>query len=614
MDKTWKDLTAKLPLQPCGELQRDVMMEIYDNNALGDPLILYHRESVVVADEIQQIMDPQDWEHWEQSKKRHWGARCTCTNCGGDFISGYSKGGIVLAEGPDGQTYDGYVEHGPDSNVYFSGETVSCPRCWTAAEVTHRSELRHGRTLQVLEAEVVNIDQYTAVMYWLVRRWQDADGTDTTVFVPNAALVVDLDGKMHQFRAKMRSGDVREATWIPCTYSRDPMQILYYSWEAENHRKVGGWTFAYVPDLDGHTGEKTALDKYIGAEGCWPGAYLHVWERHPQVENLMRQGFARAVTETIDRQFDCAATKEDLCDAPPIPWADWMEVKPHRMLHMSKTAFREIRKKNWSSEDVGCWDRYQRQFQEVDALEFEHCRERIGSKAVGHLLEMVAAGWADLCPVRVVRYLEKQGALQDGVQLLIDYRKMMRDAELAENEETLWPRDLVAAHERITQFWEGRTKTSYQLGFTSTLIKYRELEWTDGDLCVVLPRTEEDLVAEGKTLRHCVGTYGAQHCSGKPIFFIRHHRRPERSYYTLQINMTKAIPVEIQLHGYGNDRHGDRKQYRHSIPKKVRDFCDRWKRDVLLPWFADQKAREIQEKPGKLKKVSHAPDRRRTAV
>lgn len=607
MDKNWKGLAAKLPVQPSGALKTETLMDVYDSNALGYPLVLYHRESVELADEIQQTMGPEEWAHWERSRMRRWGARCTCSNCGEDFIAGYYQGGIVLTEGPDGQTYEGYAEPGLDASVYFNGETITCPRCWTTAEVTHRSELRHGRTFQVLQAEVVNVDRYTAVMYWLVRRWQDDIGSDTTNFVPYAALVVDLDGKVRRFRAEMRSGDVKEAVWVPCTYSRDPMQLLYYSWEAENHRKVGGWTFNYGPDLDGHTGEKTALDEYIGAEGCWPGAYLHVWERYPQVENLMRQGLAGAVAAAIDRQLDCAATKADLCDAPPIPWVDWMEVKPHRMLHMSKTAFREIRKKNWESEDAACWDRYHRQFPEADALEFEHCRERIGSKAVGHLLEMVAAGWTDLVPARVVRYLEKHDVLQDGVQLLIDYRKMMRDAELAETEETLWPRDLLAAHDRIAQFWTGRAKASYQLGFTSTFIKYRELEWTDGELCVVLPRTEEDLVAEGKTLRHCVGTYGSEHCSGKPIFFVRHYRRPERSYYTLQINMTKAIPVEIQLHGYGNEHHGDRKQYRHKIPQKVRDFCDRWEREILTPWFADQKAKVTQTKPSKLKKVSHEP-------
>ena len=119
---------------------------------------------------------------------------------------------------------------------------------------------------------------------------------------------------------------------------------------------------------------------------------------------------------------------------------------------------------NWESEDAACWDRYHRQFPEADALEFEHCRERIGSKAVGHLLEMVAAGWTDLVPARVVRYLEKHDVLQDGVQLLIDYRKMMRDAELAETEETLWPRDLLAAHDRIAQFSDRPCKSLVPVG------------------------------------------------------------------------------------------------------------------------------------------------------
>ncbi|OUO10324.1 hypothetical protein [Flavonifractor sp. An4] len=461
MDMNWKSLAAMLPVQPCDELKQDVLMGIYDMHDLGGDLILYHRESVGLADEIGQIMDPQDWAHWEQSKKRRWGARCTCTACGEDFIAGYVKNGIVLLEGPDGQTYDGYAEQGPDSSAYLDGEEVMCPRCWTAATVTRRSELRQGRKHQVLQAEVVHIERYTAVMYWMVRRWQDADGTDTTVFVPHAALIVDEEGKLRRFRAELHSGDVMETVWVPCAWSRDPMQMAYYSWEAVNHRKVGGWTLAYGPDLAGHTGEKTALDAYIGADGCWPGAYLHVWERHPQVENLMRQGFAAAVVQTIDRQLDCAAYKTDLCDAPLIPWVDWTEVKPHRMLHMSKTAFREIRKKNWGSEDVGCWDRYRSQFPMADALEFEHCREHIGGKAVGHLLEMVAAGWEDLAPVQVVRYLKKQDALQDGVQLLIDYRKMLRDAGLAEDGETLWPRDLMAAHDRIVQLWTGRGNASY---------------------------------------------------------------------------------------------------------------------------------------------------------
>ena len=117
MDMNWKALAAMLPIQPCDELKQDVLMDIYDARGLGSNLILYHRESVSLAEEIQQIMDPQDWARWEQSKKRRWGARCTCTCCGEDFIAGYVRNGIVLTEGPDGQTYDGYAELGPDSTA-----------------------------------------------------------------------------------------------------------------------------------------------------------------------------------------------------------------------------------------------------------------------------------------------------------------------------------------------------------------------------------------------------------------------------------------------------------------------------------------------------------------
>lgn len=604
MDKTWKLIADKLPKQPCDSLIEDIMQDVYDADALGESLILYHREPVEIREPLQQTMTAEDFERRERNTKHRWGAHCTCSNCGEDWMAGYvsRKGhrGIVLDSGEDGVVYTGYSEVSDGGTEYFDGETLLCPFCWNTGIVTHRSELRSGRTYQILQAEVVSVDAYTVVMYWLVSRHLDDCGSDSLLFYPSAALLVDLEGKLRRFRAKRYGREITEVVWTPCSYSRDPMQMPYYSWDAENHRKVGGWTCDYGPDLDGHTGEKTALDKYIGAGGCWPGAYLHVWQQHPQVENLMRQGFAETVTLTIDNRLGRAAYYYDLCDAPPIPWVDWSQVKPNRMLHMSKAAFREISKKKWGEDAARCWDKYRHLLPDADVLEFETCREKITAGNVENLLDMVQAGWEDLQPLRVVRYLEKQELLEGGTQHLIDYRKMLRDTETPETEETLWPKDLMAAHERLTQAWAACRHTEYHLGFTSTYIRYKPLEWTDGDLCIVLPQKAQDLVDEGKILRHCVGGYSKEHCSGKPIFFVRHYRRPERSYYTLQINMTGQSPHEIQLHGYGNEHHGENKQHRHKIPRKVREFCDRWECEVLRPWFAKQ--RMPKEKPGAGKK------------
>ena len=63
MDKNWKGLATKLPVQPSGALKTETLMDVYDSNALGYPLVLYHRESVELADEIQQTMGPEEWAH-----------------------------------------------------------------------------------------------------------------------------------------------------------------------------------------------------------------------------------------------------------------------------------------------------------------------------------------------------------------------------------------------------------------------------------------------------------------------------------------------------------------------------------------------------------------------
>ena len=114
MDKDWKKVAEKLPVEPRSDLVNDVLSDIYDNgDALGTPMLLFHREPFTLAEPLDEIMCPEAWERRRRTAKHRWGAWCTCTNCGEDFEAGYSDGGIVLETGPDDATRAGYAEPGP---------------------------------------------------------------------------------------------------------------------------------------------------------------------------------------------------------------------------------------------------------------------------------------------------------------------------------------------------------------------------------------------------------------------------------------------------------------------------------------------------------------------
>ena len=609
-DLKW--LAGHLPETVNGALEEELMMRVYDERDLGDSLILYSRESVEWAPPFERTMDEQAWERRRAATRKGWGARCTCCNCQEDFYTGYVPGkerkgsGITLAVGEDGMTYAGNFPDDPMVMTWHEGDDILCPLCNETGELTQRRDLRNGRTYGILQVEVRNIKGYTAVLYWMVRRFLDDEGGDHICATPRDALVIDRNGKLQRFvhTTHGQFGEKELPEWRWSGAVREPAMIAYHNWGAVNNRQVGAWIYDDVPNLTGSTGEKSALEVYIRHGGKWPGIYLKLWQRHPNVENLMRGGFSVAVIESIERTADTAISYGDRYPEAALTWCDWREVKPFRMVGMTKEDWRSVRTHSWGEDTLRTWRLWQLEEKKSVAAYLE-AMQHLSQGGVRDILEMRRAGWNGFDPEKVARYLVKQNRRgAPGVEMLIDYRKMLRDARLDETEETLWPRSLQEAHDRVVEYKLAHAKDIYQKGFTEAAAKYAALEWTDGDLRIVVPRIEEELKEEGRVLRHCVGTYGASHVAGSPIFFVRKYRRPERSYYTLNINLTGRMPKEVQLHGYGNERHGPHKEYSHRIPRKVREFVDRWKREVLTPWWAEQKQAETQQKKKKKEKTA----------
>lgn len=181
-------------------------------------------------------------------------------------------------------------------------------------------------------------------------------------------------------------------------------------------------------------------------------------------------------------------------------------------------------------------------------------------------------------PLRTARYLRKQ---KQDYHYLRDYRRMARQAELDLAQEVVaWPPHLQAAHDRLQQEVRYQVSGDCRKQFAEMSARCAGLCWEHDGICIRPAATPEELVQEGATLHHCVGGYASNHAAGSIILFVRHARRPERSWYTLNVNVReKKI---LQLHGYGNERSPRGEKLR--IPREVREFVALWEKEVLWKW------------------------------
>lgn len=574
---------------------------------LGVQYLVWRPETVPIYGDLKPIMTAEDWKPVRHERL----ARCTCLQCGSDFHTEVIGGTLQFFIDECGEVWpidpstqqpnvdDDTWEAGYSVEIN-DGENLRCPMCESDVYAISHRRLRGGRRKQILVASVEVVDTYTAVIYWLVYRDIYDDGNDYGVR-PRDAYVLDEKGRLVHYSHTSHGGYSSETDnpcWTLSTHCRDSADKAYHNWGSINNRKKGEMYWDQgIPDLTGTTGEKTGLQTYAQVGLAWV-EYLKLWRKYRNLENLVNTGWTALVNRIACLSFEGHDALREMARV-----IDISKSRPAEMLGLSRADFKMVR------EQAAQWD-YDTQilFRQYSSAgigstaQFLKYRSSFGTSGLRAAAEIQRLyGDADIA--KLERYMNKQNISPRSVGLLLDTRNASR--ALAGNrpltQEELWPRNLHNAHDRLTRLRVTKAdpalSAKYQKGFDEIRADMDGLLWSDGDLCVVLPTCNDDLVREGDTLRHCVGGYGADHISRHHvIFFIRHYRRPERSYYTLDINMIDR-PYRQQLHGYGNERHGIHKQYSHKIPKKVLDFCDRWEKEVLMPWYRErQKQAKLESK------------------
>ena len=601
MDYTW--VAKNLPEEPPKALLDWTRKNLAGE--LGDEYLLHTSERVRVSPSFGDLLAYDG----NPPARSVWASRCLCTNCQEEFLTHKVSGAdaIRLYTGEDGVIYpaDLGVEYcGYEGYIVdvFDGEQLTCPNCLANVTLMHSRKVRGGRKKQIMVVSMENIGQYTAIILWLMARTISEYGFSSYSGIPADAYVLDENGHIAHY-SKIRWGgsfscEKPKKNWELKPGVIDNLDKRYLDWGSINNKKVGSYLYKVFPDVAGTTGEKTGLTEFLMADGWWPLTYLKLWQKSKGIENLVKAGQASLVTDIIRTAY--RFSYDVIAEA--AKYLDLKEVKPNRMLRMNKDDFRQLQKRNISLtvDDYELYRSYRRSGGKLSMLDVLKYRKKFGKSGIRTAVDMMHK-YRDGDLDRLCRYMEKQGLKCSEIGLLYDTRKTAKEfaGDRALSYEQLWPRRLLEAHDRLMRMKReaeaaknAAEKEKQAAGFIGVIERYGCLEWTDGELCVRLPLSAQDLIYEGEVLCHCVGGYAAPHVSGKhTIFFIRHYRRPERPYYTLDIDMT-GRPVEKQLHGYGNERHGQYKQYTHSIPQKVRNFCDRWKNEVLIPWYVEQQKKQ----------------------
>lgn len=611
-----------LPETPRPGMKEWIKKEIYESE-LGGDFCVFSRKSICVEDEqIGRTMSVDDWERYESGVHYRWAAECSCTACGMRFITGWNKNhpnkryGIKMYAGDDGENYEGYIPENALPNVdfmiYNEDDKITCPRCGERISIIHRSRLKHGRTFQSLVASVEVVDSYAVLITWRARRCISQFGPynldDFWEILPREALVID-GRKAYRFKhstlPSIFSAEVQLCEWEPTNYYNDDLAYhRYYDYNAGENYKVDAVVYRNIPDLAGTTGEKTGLAEYINGhvERLNPlvFAYLKMWRQHPNIENIVKSRW-RCVLDTELRRL--ARTENYTYSAKYSVGTDLFnfgERAPHKMLGVSKQSLKY--NFGWTCEDLREYNFWKFTFENVTEEDFD---DWLGFFE-GPTLRSLAITLSDYDDgynyKKVINYLIDQSLLTSAnvaAQTWVDYRDMLGSGEHTYRE--IFPKNIIQAHDGLVERTEAEKQSKYEAKFTELAEKYSALEWTDGDLCIRIAQNEQELIDEGKVLHHCVGGYGHKHASESDvIFFVRHYRRPERSYYTLDINMTGSVPCEVQLHGYRNELYPSKHFRQSRIPQKVRDFCDRWEKEILIPTVA--KMRKEQSTPVKRRK------------
>lgn len=294
--------------------------------------------------------------------------------------------------------------------------------------------------------------------------------------------------------------------------------------------------------------------------------YLKMYLQHPLlIERLTKVGFENIVADVVCRHGFSDALDEE-------------QTKTHRILRVEKQDVSVLREQKTG---VSLLKKYQayvaihlRGRAELFQWQLHHKVSEIPADIFQYL---TAEKFMHYMEAQFPIYWEKRPAnvyrdptMETLVITYVDYLHMCRrQAYDMKDKSVLFPKNCAAAHdreaERIQKINDAQKNRAFGRAYAGFA---RKAVLSNEELQIVCPKRTNDLVAEGRALHHCVGSYIDRVAEGSClIVFVRRVEEPKKPYVTVEVRDGKIA----QIHGDHNSK----------PTEEVQKFIDLWSRKVL---------------------------------
>ncbi|MDE7243575.1 MAG: PcfJ domain-containing protein [Oscillospiraceae bacterium] len=437
----------------------------------------------------------------------------------------------------------------------------TCPRC--GHEVIMKSRGRRGHIYDRGTAQILQRTAPDEIVIRIIKAESIYNGDTAREYIKeNARIFIRFDGEKTTSREEFYL-DYSDSRWKPG--SRPVYYSYCYSYAADicGHlycgnlrRTLAGTPWQYCP-------LELFYRHFREPMGVIP--FLSAYLRHPRLEHLIKVGFWSLADDVIYRGSS-GLLDETQARTHRILNVDAGDVDFLRSLDIDASGLRTFQ--DYCKENLK--DRHR-----LLAWQREHDVRRDLSQPLEHmsvhrLVRYMNEQYALLSPRRSPSGQRRYGSMQDLVSEYRDYLEMCeREKHDMASSFVLYPKDLQKSHDRLVHHIKVKADARVRRRFKAAYAKaVGTLDFEYKGLKIVYPAKPDDVVNEGSSLHHCVGSYVDRIANKKClILFLRRSADQQKPFYTIELRDGQVTQVSGKVNA--------------APTPEVESFIRRWERTVL---------------------------------